>query len=114
MIGSSSIGRWVRLRWAGTFACRSRHLSQRISYEMAPVMKGVNEVAAGEKDIGMGCGCSKPAEELLFGKEGSPGFKPVEQVRSVRRDGSEKRPALGAVAPVTYTSALEIRYVVKQ
>lgn len=60
----------------------------------------------------MGCGCSKGVEDLLSGKEGSSEAKPLEQVRSVRRDGSEKRPALGAVAPVNYSTAIEARYVV--
>lgn len=60
----------------------------------------------------MGCGCSKAAEqkELAKSKAAEPA-KPTQQVvvRSVRRDGSQKRPGLAAVAPGSDGTASETR-----
>ena len=60
----------------------------------------------------MGCGCSKAAEQQALAKAKAAELaKPTQQeaVRSVRRDGSQKRPGLAAVAPGSDGTASESR-----
>lgn len=60
----------------------------------------------------MGCGCSKAAEQKKVAEAKAAELaKPTQQdvVRSVRRNGSQKRPGLAAVAPGSDGTASETR-----
>ncbi|KAK9905511.1 hypothetical protein WJX75_001206 [Coccomyxa subellipsoidea] len=62
----------------------------------------------------MGCGCSKAAEQQALAKAKAAELtKPTQQeaVRSVRRDGTQKRPGLAAVAPGSDGTASETRTI---
>ena len=62
----------------------------------------------------MGCSCSKGADDALHsGKaaaEHQAGEPVVERPRSLRRDGSDKRPSAKSVAPVICSSPISVRY----